>query len=117
MSYRMATWKPIPSAMFGLHLLCAGAYVLWPLCATCTAEPRIEANRLLDHVRVLSSDEFEGRAPGTVGETKTVEYIIRQFKELGLEPGNPNGTYVQDVLMVGITGEAKGFYRSGGKLT
>lgn len=103
--------------MFGLHLLCAGVYVLWPLCATCTAEPGIESNRLFDHVRVLSSDEFEGRAPGTAGETKTVEYIIRQFKELRLEPGNPNGTYVQDVPMVGITGEARGFYRSGGKVT
>ncbi|NLH73836.1 MAG: M20/M25/M40 family metallo-hydrolase [Verrucomicrobia bacterium] len=103
--------------MFGLPLLCVGVYGLWPLCATCTAEPGIESNRLLDHVRVLSSDEFEGRAPGTAGETKTVEYIIRQFKELRLEPGNPNGTYVQEVPMVGITGEARGFYRSGGKLT
>lgn len=117
MSYRVATWEPVLRTVFGLQLLCFGLYGLWPLCATCTAEPGIEANRLLGHVRVLSSDEFEGRAPGTAGEKKTVDYIIRQFKELGLEPGNPNGTYVQDVPMVGITGEAKGFYCSGGKLT
>jgi Zn-dependent M28 family amino/carboxypeptidase len=117
MRYCVETWKRTPSVMLGLRLLCVGVYGLCPLCPTCTAEPGIEANRLLEHVRVLSSDEFEGRAPGTAGEEKTVDYIIRQFKELGLEPGNPNGTYVQDVPMVGITGKAEGFYRSRGKLT
>ena len=51
----------------------------------------------------LSSDEFEGRAPGTPGEEKTVAYLIEQFKKAGLEPGN-NGSWVQEVPLVEITG-------------
>ncbi len=66
--------------------------------------PAIEAPRLLEQTRALSSDEFKGRKPGTEGETRTVEYLEQQFKALGLQPGNTDGTYVQDVRLVGITG-------------
>lgn len=62
----------------------------------------ISPTRLLEHIRVLSSDEFEGRAPGTPGEEKTVAYITEQFKALGLAPGNPDGSYVQQVPLVGL---------------
>src|SRR6476646_4125239 len=55
----------------------------------------ITTNNLLHHIQVLSSDEFEGRSPGTRGETLTVDYLIGQFRAMGLRPGNPNGTYVQ----------------------
>jgi Zn-dependent M28 family amino/carboxypeptidase len=54
--------------------------------------------------RVLSSDAFEGRAPGTPGEEKTVAYIIDQFKAAGLQPGN-KGSWVQSVPLVEITGK------------
>lgn len=40
------------------------------------------------HIEVLSSDAFEGRAPGTAGEQKTLAYIEEQFKAAGLQPGN-----------------------------
>jgi len=63
----------------------------------------IDPQALSRHVRVLASDEFEGRAPGSVGETRTVEYLIGQFSALGLEPGNPDGTWIQQVPLVGIT--------------
>nr|WP_211923192.1 M28 family metallopeptidase [Duganella radicis] len=49
--------------------------------------PEIDAKRLSQDVKVLSSDEFEGRGPNTAGETKTVAYIIEQFKAAGLQPG------------------------------
>ncbi|HBR82810.1 MAG TPA: peptidase M28, partial [Erythrobacter sp.] len=52
----------------------------------------------------LSSDEFEGRAPGTQGEEKTVAYLIEEFEKAGLEPGN-NGSWVQEVPLVEITGK------------
>jgi Zn-dependent M28 family amino/carboxypeptidase len=39
------------------------------------------------HIRILASDEFEGRGPGTPGETRSVDYIVRQFKAAGLQPG------------------------------
>ena len=63
----------------------------------------IGADTLLAQIEQLASDEFEGRAPGSVGETRTVEYLIEQFSALGLEPGNPDGTWVQNVPLVGIT--------------
>jgi Zn-dependent M28 family amino/carboxypeptidase len=68
-----------------------------------TALPTIEASRLLEHTRTLSSDAFQGRKPGTEGETRTVAYLEEQFKALGLQPGNTDGTYVQDVRLVGLT--------------
>jgi Zn-dependent M28 family amino/carboxypeptidase len=65
--------------------------------------PNIDSEALLAHTKVLSSDQFEGRAPGTRGEDLTVKYLVDHFKRAGLEPGNPNGTYVQKVPLVGIT--------------
>ena len=63
----------------------------------------ISADTLLAATTTLASDEFEGRAPGSEGETKTVAYLTEQFSALGLTPGNPDGTWVQDVPLVGIT--------------
>ena len=63
----------------------------------------INADTLLAEIERLASDEFEGRAPGSDGETRTVAYLTEQFSELGLEPGNPDGTWVQNVPLVGIT--------------
>src|SRR5262245_46134082 len=65
--------------------------------------PNIDTDALLRHTKVLSSDEYEGRAPGTKGEDRTVAYLEQQFKEVGLKPGNTDGTYVQKVPLVGIT--------------
>src|SRR6516164_4027670 len=65
--------------------------------------PEVDTAAVLSHTKVLSSDEFEGRAPGTKGEELTVNYLVDQFKKIGLKPGNPDGTYVQKVPLVGIT--------------
>src|SRR5262245_57931890 len=67
------------------------------------AMPQIDADVLLEHTKVLASDRFEGRAPGTRGEELTVRYLTEQFEKLGLKPGNLDGTYVQRVPLVGIT--------------
>ena len=64
------------------------------------------ADRLLAHIRTLSSDEFEGRGPGSKGEQLTIKYVEDQFRSAGLEPGNPDGTYLQNVPLVGITPDA-----------
>jgi Zn-dependent M28 family amino/carboxypeptidase len=66
--------------------------------------PRVQAAPLLEHIRQLSSDKFEGRAPGSPGEERTVQYLTAEFQKLGLKPGNTDGTYVQKVPLVGITG-------------
>jgi Zn-dependent M28 family amino/carboxypeptidase len=51
------------------------------------ASPPLSADALIEHVRVLASDEFEGRAPGTNGERLTLEYLERTFAAAGLQPG------------------------------
>jgi Zn-dependent M28 family amino/carboxypeptidase len=63
---------------------------------------RIDAARIRENIKVLSSDEFEGRAPASKGEALATEYIENQFKQIRLKPGNPDGTYFQNVPMVGI---------------
>jgi len=63
----------------------------------------INANSLLSEIRTLSSDEFEGRKPGSPGEEKTIAYMQQQFQQMGLKPGNPNGTWLQNVPLAGIT--------------
>jgi Zn-dependent M28 family amino/carboxypeptidase len=60
-------------------------------------------DRMLVHIRSLSSDEFEGRGPGSKGEDLTIQYVQDQLRNAGLEPGNPDGTYMQSVRLVGIT--------------
>jgi len=65
--------------------------------------PAIDAGELLAHTKVLSSDAYEGRAPGTKGEELTVAYLADQFRKVGLKPGNTDGTYFQKVPLVGIT--------------
>ena len=64
--------------------------------------PDIDTKAALADITRLSSDEFEGRAPGSKGEELTVAYLTEQFKAAGLAPGNPDGTFVQRVPLVGI---------------
>ncbi|MEN5170246.1 M28 family peptidase [Brevundimonas pondensis] len=56
---------------------------------------RVDPLRLSEATRVLASDEFEGRAPVTRGEDRTIEWLTQQFQALGLEPGGPDGSWVQ----------------------
>ncbi len=62
----------------------------------------IDPDAFLQHIRTLASDEYEGRALGGRGEELSVRYITEQFKAIGLQPGNPDGTYVQKVPIAGI---------------
>src|SRR5260370_13439730 len=73
-------------------------------------QPALEAitpDGLLVHIKVLSSDEFEGRAPGTKGEDVSVKCSTDQFKKVGLKPGNGDGTYTQEVPLGGIKSEPR----------
>jgi Zn-dependent M28 family amino/carboxypeptidase len=74
----------------------------------------ITPSELLAHIKTLSSDEFEGRGPGTAGEEKAVAYVRAQFEKMGLAPGNPDGTYFQDVPLVGFQAkQVSGSFRAG----
>jgi hypothetical protein len=65
--------------------------------------PDIDMNAVLEHTKVLASDEFEGRAPGTDGEKRTIDYLVNAFTRAGLKPGNTDGAFIQKVPLVGIT--------------
>jgi Zn-dependent M28 family amino/carboxypeptidase len=60
----------------------------------------ISADNLSKHVEVLASDEFEGRAPATPGETKTIAYIADALKQAGVQPGGERGGWTQAVPLV-----------------
>jgi Zn-dependent M28 family amino/carboxypeptidase len=70
--------------------------------------PDLDSAAVLSDIRKLSSDEFEGRLPGSKGEQLTVAFLTDQFKAAGLEPGNPDGTWTQTVPLVGLTPEFAG---------
>jgi Zn-dependent M28 family amino/carboxypeptidase len=74
----------------------------------CSVQPKvpppttdIDETAFRNHLRILASDDFEGRKPGTPGEEKTVAYLVEQFHKLGLKPGNGE-SYLQAVPMVEI---------------
>jgi Zn-dependent M28 family amino/carboxypeptidase len=75
----------------------------------------ITSEGLLQHIADLSADSMEGRGPGTPGEQKTVAYMESQFKALGLKPGNPDGSYLQNVDLIGYVAHPTASFTAGGK--
>ncbi len=107
--------KILAVLVLGVLAACAaktGRYApeaVWP------AETSISSQDLLAHIQVLSSDRYEGRAPGTEGERLTVNYLTYQFRKMGLAPGNPDGSYVQNAPLVGITSTRSASLKVNGK--
>ena len=75
----------------------------------------IQVNDIMQHTKVLSSDEYEGRGPGTKGEELSVKYLTEQFQRLGLKPGNPDGTYLQKVPLAGFAAQPTASFTAGSK--
>ena len=89
-----------------LASLAAASALLLGACSTApqrSTAPQLSLPVLQEVTRTLSSDAFEGRAPGTRGEELTVTYLAEQFAAAGMQPGN-NGSWFQDVPLVEITG-------------
>jgi Zn-dependent M28 family amino/carboxypeptidase len=108
---RMRWWFAVILWFGATHLFAADELAL-------RLQPALEAitpDGLLAHIKVLASDEFEGRAPGTKGEELSVKYISDQFKKIGLNPGNPDGTYTQEVPLAGIKSEPRMSFTIGDK--
>ncbi len=96
-NHRM-TWAGRALTAFALLLLVSCSRI-----SAWKARNGITAESLLSEIKVLASDDFEGRKPGTAGEAKTVAWLEQQFRQMGLKPGNPDGTYFQKVPLAGIT--------------
>src|SRR6266496_2255905 len=114
-SYR----REMKIAVWFVAVLCAGATSLFAADELALRlQPALEAitpDGLLGHIKILASDEFDGRAPGTKGEELSVKYISDQFKQIGLKPGNPDGTYTQEVPLAGIKSESRMSFTVGDK--
>lgn len=67
-----------------------------------TQTPKVDPEKIRAHVKYLASDELEGRGTGQKGGDLAADYIAAQFKSYGLAPAGENGTYFQDVPMVGM---------------
>jgi Zn-dependent M28 family amino/carboxypeptidase len=93
--------RHVPEAL-SILLLAGLAGGAAPEPALKAALDQVQPAAILEHIKVLASDDFEGRGPGTPGEEKTVAYLTAQFQKMGLKPGNPDGTFVQNVPLVGF---------------
>ncbi|HEY4548111.1 MAG TPA: M28 family metallopeptidase [Pedomonas sp.] len=70
------------------------------LSGTALARSLISPERLSQDVKTLASDAFQGRAPGTEGETVTIDWLVKQLQGIGLAPGGPDGGWTQQVPLV-----------------
>ncbi|MGD8427364.1 MAG: M28 family peptidase [Balneolaceae bacterium] len=84
--------------LFALALIITGCTLKSPIQQ---AAQTITEESLMEPIKVLSSDEFQGRGTGTAGEAKTVSYLVDQFKKYGIRGGMPDSSYVQDVPLIG----------------
>jgi len=75
----------------------------------------ITADGLMRHTKALGDDSLEGRAPASPGEDKAVAYLVNQFKKLGLTSGNPDGSFVQQVGLLGFTAHPDASFTVGGR--
>ena len=73
--------------MIRFHLLGASAIALAAVPLAAQPAASFNPSRLAQHVRTISADNYEGRAPATKGERMTVDYLVREFKAAGLQPG------------------------------
>jgi Zn-dependent M28 family amino/carboxypeptidase len=116
-------YAPLGLLLLLLPLACGGS----PPAATKTAGPAagagealpaISGQAVLNDIKVISADDYQGRAPGTRGGEMTVDWIQNQFKQIGLLPGNTDGTYLQNVPLVGITPDPSAVltFRKGGQV-
>ncbi|WP_067732312.1 M28 family metallopeptidase [Novosphingobium naphthalenivorans] len=64
------------------------------------AQVSVDPGRIVEDVKTLASDTFEGRAPGTAGEERTIGYLIARMQDTGLEPAGPGGQWVQTVPLL-----------------
>ena len=105
-----------PRSVCGALLLvaCGGAAGPSPEQVT-TAGATITAPGILTSIKALADDSMLGRGPGTIGEDRAIHYINAELKAIGLEPGNPNGTYFQAVDLLGFTATPSAEFRAGGK--
>ena len=84
--------------MFLRFLIAAAPLLL--LSTPAEAQQRVRSEELMRHIRVLASDQYEGREPGTAGGERTEAYLLESFAQAGLTPGAAGGSWRQTVRMI-----------------
>jgi hypothetical protein len=88
----------------------AAVFLFTAACATApdavAPQPEISAQRLSDGIREIASDAYQGRYPGTEGERMTLAWLQAQYEAMGLQPGGPNGQWLQRVELKRYTPDA-----------
>jgi TonB family protein len=84
--------------LVGITIVAFGAAAF----AAKTNVPKIDAEKIRAHVKYLASDELEGRGPGQKGGDMAADYIAEQFKSYALKPAGDDGTYLQQIPLVGV---------------
>lgn len=86
------------------RFLLSGVAALALVCSAGLASAQdFSAERLSQSIRVISADDFQGRYPGSEGETKTLEWLKAQYVAMGLEPGGRDGQWLQPVELARYT--------------
>ena len=83
-----------------LRLAAAALVATVSVPAIAQTAPAIDPANLTETVRTLASDQFQGRAPGTIGEERTIGYLIGRLQALGLEPAGVDGGWTQPVPLL-----------------
>ena len=89
----------MPRLWIAVVVIVLATGVLW---ASKGSTPKVDAERIRAHVKYLASDELEGRGTGQKGGERAAAYVAQEFSSYGLLPAGENGTYFQNVPMVGV---------------
>lgn len=103
------------SGVIAALLLSAGCATPPPTLPPDVALRAVDADTLLAQITTLSSPAFEGRAPATAGEQRTLDFLVAEFRRLGLVSAHPDGSYLQEVPMLGIRSAPQAALRAGGR--
>jgi len=92
---------------YAIPCVAIGAAGCFAFGALAAPKPKIEAKRIREFVKYLSSDALEGRGTGQKGGDAAADWIAKQFESFGLKPGGEKGTFFQEVPMVGVKTRAE----------
>ncbi len=103
MTIRWASWGRLKGIAMHHRFIRGAAAAALLLVAGATSAQDFSAQRLSDEIRIISADDFQGRYPGTEGEKKTLDWLQAQYEAMGMEPGGPDGQWLQVIDLKRLT--------------
>ncbi|MEN5230163.1 M28 family peptidase [Brevundimonas naejangsanensis] len=103
MTIRWASWGRLKGIAMHHRFIRGVAAAALLLVAGATSAQDFSAQRLSDEIRIISADDFQGRYPGTEGEKKTLDWLQAQYEAMGMEPGGPDGQWLQVIDLKRLT--------------